>query len=267
MVETACTICGSCSAGSVAQSAGSRPLGTTVTGTPVCSRSGSAAASLTAFKARCRAMSGLVHGVRMAGSRNVGFRQCTVTATGRPSLSPTRTPAAANGDPTPAWTCTRSKLPRRSAFSIGWDGNGLFAISAGIGIPKRCTGTGNTRPAIRRGNGVAVITSGCSPIPNCRRVRSLTCISMPPSRGTKQSEMCATRTTHPASVDPHEPCDMLALCVIPSFSFTPIPMTRRYSPRARWPSSRPPGTAWCWWWPPPARVAWPPTATGGRPPR
>src|SRR6478672_10515328 len=47
---------------------------------------------------------------------------------------------------------------------------------------------------MRRGNGVAVITSGCRPASNCRLVRSLTCISIPPSRGTKQSEMCATRT-------------------------------------------------------------------------
>ena len=96
----------------------------------------------------------------MVGNRKVGGRQCTVTATGRPSFRPTRTPAAANGDPTPAWTCTRSKLPRRSAFSIGREGIGLLAISAGIGIPNRCTGTGNCRPAIRRGSGVAVITSG-----------------------------------------------------------------------------------------------------------
>ncbi len=135
MVETACTTPGSWSAGSTAQSDGSSPLGTTVTGSPVWVRSGAAAASLTAFRAIRLATSGVLQGISQDGSRNAAGRQCTVTVTGRPSFRPVRTPAAANGDPTPACTCTASKLPRRNAFSMGRDGIGLLAISAGIGIP------------------------------------------------------------------------------------------------------------------------------------
>jgi hypothetical protein len=80
-------------------------------------------------------VAGVAHGVSQAGRRNAAGRQCTVTVTGNPSFRPTRTPAAANGDPTPACTCRMSKRPRRKAFSIGRDGIGLLAISAGSGIP------------------------------------------------------------------------------------------------------------------------------------
>src|SRR5664279_5933463 len=102
-------------------------------------------------------MSGDVQGVRTVGNRNAGRRQCTVTTTGKPSFRPTRTPAAANGDPTPACTCTTSKFPRRNALAIGREGSGLFAISAGIGRPNRWTGTGKDIDASRRGSGVACL--------------------------------------------------------------------------------------------------------------
>src|SRR6478609_6796478 len=88
---------------------------------------------------------------------------------------------------------------------MGRDGMGLLAISAGIGMPDRWIGTGNERPAIRRGSGVAVSTSGECPACCCRRVRSFTCISIPPNRGTKQSEMCATRTIPPPPLPSRSP--------------------------------------------------------------
>ena len=129
------------------------------------SRSGAAAASLTAFSAIRRAISGVVQGVSNDGSRKAAGRQCTVTVTGRPNFRADPHPGRGERRPDAGVhvhqrrNC-RAAAPSRSAGT----GIGLLAISAGIGMPKRCTGTGNFRPAIRRGSGVAVITSGSRPI-------------------------------------------------------------------------------------------------------
>ena len=160
---TACTTAGSWSLGSTAQSFGSNPLGTTVTGAPVRSRSGEAAASLTAFRAIRRAMSGVLHGVRNAGNRKAAGRQCTVTVTGKPSFSATRT--------RPPRTATRHRHARaRRRNSLAATPSRSAGRASGcwrsrLGSDAVAVHRNRERPgAIRRGSGVAVITSGSRPV-------------------------------------------------------------------------------------------------------
>ena len=197
-----------------AQSCGSSPLGTTVTGPPVRSRSGAAAASLTAVSAIRRAMSGVAPG-RQDG------RQPELPPAGSARSPPPASPGPAppaprprrTASPTPACTCTTSKSPRRSAFSIGREGIGLLAISAGIGMPKRCTGTGNVRPAIRRGSGVAVITSGSRPrlLPP-GQVVDLHLDAAEAGHEAVGDVRDPHRPHPPPAAVPTAPCDMLARC-------------------------------------------------------
>ena len=269
IVETACTTAGSCSAGATVQSCGSNPLGTTVTVALVRARSGAAAASLTAFRAIRRATSGVLHGVSQAGSRNAAGRQCTVTVTGKPIFRATRTPAAANGDPTPAWTCTTSKLPRRSAFSIGRDGSGLLAISAGIGIPIAVHGHREfprAHPAGQRRGGDHLRLQADLLLPPGQVVDLHLNTAQPgdeavgdvrnphhPTRLT-DARLCCRGPTR------SEPCDMLARCRTRSSSSTPIPTTRLCSPPGPWRSSRRRVIGWCWSSRRRARPAWPPAS-------
>ena len=194
------------------------------------------------------AISGVLQGSAYGGNRKAAGRQCTVTVDREAQLQ--TDPHAGGGERRPDAGVhvhhVEIAAPQRLL-----DGPGGHRVVGDLRRDRDPEAVHRNRERletfIRRGSGVAVITSGCRPISCCRRVRSLTCISIPPSRGTKQSEMCAIRTVPPASPMPFccrprcgatsEPCDMLARCRTRSSSSTPIPTTRRCSPPAPWPSS------------------------------
>ncbi len=146
MVETRRTGAASSSAAGVVASASgahasrSRPFGTTATGVSNTASTRAAAAELTAD----RATGASDQRVRRTAPRIAGTvpssMQCQVIAVGSPASIASRAPSNANGDSTPAWTCTTSgRRSSKDDRSRRGPAVGLIGRSNGRRAPSRCT--------------------------------------------------------------------------------------------------------------------------------
>ena len=154
----------------------STAFGSTSTGMPGPSmaRTGCAARSLTADQCSGRLRSRSSDRARAGTGPYPDQSEWTVTSVGTPIRAARRAASIASGDHTETCTCTTSGADARSSRD-----SASSAASGESVEPRRCTQAGSgTGPAA-----VVVATEASTPERRWCATRSLTCISIPPSRG------------------------------------------------------------------------------------